>query len=247
MELVKRIIAPLERDKNTLSIVLVGSASREQMDAFSDLDIHVVVRGERPPDQMFCFEQRLVNINFLDRENRESMLTDPWKALRNIGAAREAQILFDPEDWYSNLQQRARAFVWQNVQAQADISISWVLAENAEEVQKILGGLSNNRLEKVLYALTSLLPNLANVAALANGVLTNSENIFWSSVRDAEPDQLWKELFWTALGFHQESLVTRGQAAVALYARSALLYQDKLLPEHLEIVQHVGTLQKAWT
>jgi predicted nucleotidyltransferase len=183
MELIQRIVAPLEQDNNTLSIVLVGSAARGQLDAFSDLDIHVVVRGERPPDQMFYLEPRLVNINFVDRENRESMLTDPWKALHNIGAAREAQILFDPEGWYANLQQRARAFVWKNVQAQADISISWVLAQNAEEVQKILGGLQQHRLEKVLYALWGLLPNLANVAALANGVLTNSENVFWSSVR----------------------------------------------------------------
>jgi hypothetical protein len=209
------------------------------MNAFSDLDFMVIVRGERPPDQMYYFETRLVNIYFLDTINRELMLSDPWKALLNIGAAREAKIIFDPENWYGNLQQRAQEFEWRTVRAAADIGISWVLAENAEYVQKIIGGLKHQHLEKVLYALTSLLPNLANTAALANGVLTNSENIFWSSVRDAEPDEIWKSAFWTALGFNSESVITRAEAALTLYARSALLYHSKLLPEHLSIVTQV--------
>ncbi len=239
MDTVEKVVAPLKQNPNTLSIVLIGSAARRQMNEFSDLDIHIIVRGERPPDKMFYFENRLVNINFLDTTNRELMLSDPWKALLNIGATREAKIIFDPENWYANLQQRARDFTWKTVQAAADVGISWVLAQNAEIIQKILGGLQQQNLEKILYAITDLLPNLANAAALANGVLTNSENIFWSSVRDAEPDEIWKNAFWKALGFHSESVMARAEATLVLYARSATLYQSKLLPEHLVIVQRV--------
>ncbi len=239
MDFLQKIIAPLEQNPNTLSVVLIGSAARNRMNAFSDVDIHVIVHGERPPDQMFYFENRLVNINFLDTTNRELMLSDPWKALLNIGATREAKIMFDPENWYVNLQQRARDFKWETVQAAADISISWVLAENAEYVQKILGGLQQQHLEKVLYAMVNLLPNLANVGALASGVLTNSENIFWSSVRDAQPDEIWRNAFWKALGFDSESIIARAEAALVLYARSALIYQSKLMPEHLIIVQNL--------
>jgi hypothetical protein len=222
--------------------VLIGSGARNELDAYSDLDILVVVRGKRPSGQMCYLEDRLVNVYFVDTENRESMLHDPWKAMSNIAATREAQILFDPDGWYANLQERAKAFSWKTVQKDADLAISWVLAENAEIVQKILGGLSNNNLEKALHATVTLLNGLTDVSALNNGVLCNSENRFWSAVRDAEADITWKKLFWTALGFDAESVTTRARATLGLYSRSFVLHQAKLLPEHLKIVQHVCSL-----
>lgn len=244
-KLLENIVAEHKHGGNTLSIVLIGSGSRGELDEFSDLDIHVIVRGERPPDQMFYRENRLVNINFLDTANREAMFTDPWYTLKNLAAAREATILYDSDGWYTDLQQRARNFSWQSVAKDADIAVSWVLAENAEEVQKILSGLSNNNLEKALYATTGLILSLSNVSALANGVLCNSENKFWRAVRDAEPDVAWKKLYWTALGFESESVTTRAEAAVRLYQRSALLYHTKLLAQHVPIIQHVCKLIEA--
>ncbi len=241
MNLIKDIIAEHQDDPNTLSIVLIGSGSRGELDVFSDLDIHIVVRGKRPADRMFYLD-RLVNINFLDKENRESMLTDPWKAIWNVAAAREAQILFDPDGWYTNLQQRAKAFTWPLVAKDADIAVSWVLAENAEIAQKILSGLSRNDFEKTLSATVYLLQNLTNVSALVNGVLCNSENRFWSMVRDSEADSEWKTLYWTALGFSGESVTLRAKSALYLYSRSAALYREKLLPQHMPIVEHVCNL-----
>jgi predicted nucleotidyltransferase len=242
MQLLKTITNLLEQDGNTLSVVLIGSGARNELDAYSDLDILVVVRGKRPSAQMYYLENRLVNVYFVDTENRESMLHDPWKAMSNIAATREAQILFDPDGWYANLQKRAKNFSWKTVKKDADLAISWVLTENAEIVQKILGGLSNNNLEKALHATVTLLNSLTDIGALANGVLSNSENRFWSAVRDAEADAIWKELFWTALGFDAESVTTRAKATLGLYSRSFELHQAKLLPEHLKVVQHVCSL-----
>ena len=130
MNFIKDVIAEHQDDPNTLSIALIGSGSRGELDVFSDLDIHIVVRDERPADRMF-YRDRLVNINFLDKENREAMFTDPWKAMWNVAAAREAQILFDPDGWYTNLQQRAKTFTWQLVAKDADIAVSWVLTFGA--------------------------------------------------------------------------------------------------------------------
>jgi predicted nucleotidyltransferase len=246
MELLKNIVDPFARDSNTLSVVLIGSGSRNELDAYSDLDILVIVRGERPPDQRYYLENRLVNIYFLDTENRESMFSDPWRAILNTGATREAKILFDPDGWYADLQARARAFSWHSVQEAADLSISWVMAENAEMVQKILSGLSSANLEKTLYASNAVFKGMADVGALANGVLSNSENRFWSAVRDAEMDATWKKYFWTALGFDAESVATRAKATLGLYSRSFELHASKLLPEHLKIVQHVCGLISAY-
>jgi predicted nucleotidyltransferase len=241
-KLLENIVAEHQQSSNTLSIVLIGSGSRGELDEYSDLDIHIIVRGERPPDQMFYKEGRLVNINFLDTANREAMLTDPWSTLKNLQAAREAKILYDIEGWYEDLQRRARNFTWQQVAKDADIAVSYVLAENAEEVQKILSGLTHNNPEKILYAMTGLMLSISNVAALAHGVLSNSENKFWRSVRDAIPDEEWKKLYWTMLGFHGDSVETRAQAAIRLYQRSCEIYRAKVLPQHLLILEHVCAL-----
>lgn len=70
MNILDELVSELEPDPNTLSIVLIGSGARSELGVFSDLDVHVVVRGERPADRMFYRRGRLVNVNFLDRQNR---------------------------------------------------------------------------------------------------------------------------------------------------------------------------------
>jgi predicted nucleotidyltransferase len=63
------IVAEFQTNPNVVAIVLVGSAARDEMDAFSDLDVHVVVLEHRPPDRAYYQNDRLVNINFVDTEN----------------------------------------------------------------------------------------------------------------------------------------------------------------------------------
>jgi predicted nucleotidyltransferase len=243
MKLLEQLVSTLNQDRNVLSIVLIGSGSRNELDDFSDLDIHVIMRGtERPPDQIYYKDNRLVTINFLDKANREAMFTDPWYTIKNLAAAREAKILYDPDGWYKDLQQRAKDFTWQQVAKDADISLSYVLAEGAEMVHKILSGLRRGDPEKTLYATLDLLNSLTNVSALSNGVLCNSENHFWRAVRDAEPDVAWKNLYWIALGFKGESVETRAQAALKLYQRSVSLYEKKLLPQHVPILEQIRNL-----
>ena len=148
MNVLDGIVNDLKHDSNTLSIVLIGSGSRGELDRYSDLDFMVIVEAARPPDQIFYRDDRLVFINFLDRANREAMFTDPWYALKNMAAVRNAQILFDPKAWYADYQHRANAFSWSDVAVSADAALSWVFTENVEMVHKILGGLSKNDDEK---------------------------------------------------------------------------------------------------
>ena len=239
MKPLEPLLLELQGDPNTLSIVLIGSVTTGKMDTFSDLDVLVVVRAERPAVRIFYSDDRLVSVYFVDRQNRESALTDPWKAIWNVAPMRKAQILFDPDGWYKNLQKQAHAFTWAQVAAQADRGISYVMAEHVEIVHKILSGLRSGDDEKMLKATTSLLVGITDVAALAAGVLVQSENRFWSSVRDAQTDPIWKNLYWKALGFHALSVSERAEAAVELYSRTALLNAERLLPEHSAVVNSV--------
>jgi hypothetical protein len=240
--ILQNITNEFKNDSNILSIVLIGSGSRGEIDQFSDVDIHIVVRNERPPDRIFYHNDRLVNINFLDRQNREAMFTDPWYTLKNMAAVRAARILFDPDTWYKDFQRRAKQFSWEQVAKEADIALSWVLAENAEMVQKILSGRRSQNSEKTLYATVSLVQSLTDVTALANGVLCNSENRFWSAVRDSETDSEWKIFYWKALGFNGETIDTRSEATLNLYRKSCTLYQHKILPQRHAIIEHINHL-----
>ena len=236
------IVAEFQTDPNVVAVVLVGSAARDEMDAFSDLDVHVVVLEQRPPDRSSYQNDRLVNINFVDVNNRKEMLTNPWRALWNVLPAMQAKILFDPNGWYSSLQDKARVFSWAQVQEAANLEVSKLLAGNAEEANKILSGLQNQNLEKALYATLGMTMGMANVSALARGALMTTENRFWSTICDAEPDSRWQELLWAALGMNTETVVARATAALGLYVRSVELHGACLTLQDAAIATRVVQL-----
>jgi Nucleotidyltransferase domain len=236
------ILSEFQSDPNVIAVVLVGSASRDEMDAFSDFDVHVVVRNSRPPDRSYYQNDRLFNINFVDTNNRQEMLTDPWRALWNVLPAVQAKILFDPSGWYANLQTKARAFTWKQVQTAANLEVSRMLAGNAEEVQKILSGLQSNNLEKILYATLGLTSGMGSVGALARGALMSTENLYWSTICAVEPDSRWQELLWMALGMNAESVTTRAKAALGLYVKSVELHEACLTIEDAAITTRVVKL-----
>ena len=117
-----------------------------------------------------------------------------------------------------------------------------MLAGNAEEVKKILGGLSSNNLEKVLYATLGLTSGMGSVGALARGALMITENRYWSTICVLESDLRWQELLWTALGMNAETVVTRGKAALDLYVKSVELYGTCLTVEDAVIATRVVKL-----
>jgi Nucleotidyltransferase domain len=236
------LLAEFQTDPNVVAVVLVGSAARDEMDAFSDLDLHVVVLEHRPPDRAYYQDDRLVNINFVDVKNRQEMFTNPWRALWNVLPAVQAKILFDPNGWYSNLQDRAKAFSWASVQQAANLEVSTILTANAEESQKILGALRTNNSEKALYASLGLTSGMAKVGALARGALMTTENRFWSTICAAESDSRWCELLWAALGMNAESVTTRATAALDLYARSLELHKTCLTLQDSAITTQVLTM-----
>lgn len=228
--LIQEVAAELAGMPSVLAVVLVGSAARGQADQYSDLDFHVIVAAGRPPDQVFYRGGRLVTVSFIDQAHAERTLADPKAALWGVLAARQARMLHDPQGWYADYQRRAWAFTWSAVEAGASALISQHLSGSAEAAHKMVGGLTSGQLERALYAAHGALRAMAEVSALARGHLIESENRYWSTVRDHEPDPLWRALFWSALGFGSESPEGRALAAARLYARSVQLFEGHLRP-----------------
>lgn len=220
----------------------MGSVARGQADAYSDLDLHVIVPADRPPDRVFYRDGRLVTVNFIDQVHAERTLTEPKAALWGMLAARQARIVHDPQGWYAGYQARADTFRWAQVELAASLLISQHLAGTAEEAHKIVGGLMGGQAERALYAAQGVVWAMAEVSALANSSLIESENRYWGSVRDGEPDPRWRDLFWQALGMAPASPETRSLAAARLYARSVQLYAAHLRPEHAEVARPAAQL-----
>ena len=237
------VLDELKATPDLLSIVLVGSFARGDSDEYSDIDLHVIVDGVRPADR---FERlnglRRLSVNFVQRGHQEKILTEPKEAMWGILPARQARILHDPSGYYADLQRRAQAFTWAQVVEKAGPIISRHLAGLTEETHKVLGGLGRGNFEKAMYAASDLAPSLAHVSALANGALIPTENRYFSTVRAAEPDAIWGELLWQALGLNDEPLRPRLKAAARLYARSVALYAAHLRPADAELALETAEL-----
>ena len=231
------LISEFQTDPNVLAVVLIGSASRGEMDAFSDVDVLVILDGERPPDRFYFHDGRFHTVNFLDRHNRELMLTDPWYAMWNILPTRNARILLDSQGWYANLQAQAMAFNWSQVQAKANVVVDHLILTHVEYVFKVLSGLSNDNLEKALVATLALTTGMTNVAVMARGTMILRENKFFSTVAMSEPDEQWGKNLWVALGMNAQTVETRAIAALKLYARSVELYAECCQAKTLEVAQ----------
>lgn len=75
--------------------------------------------------------------------------------------------LHDPHGVFTDLQARARAVRWADLAAKADARAAQLLADNAEELHKVMGGLNSGDDAKP------------------------SENVFLGRARDAWSDSEW--------------------------------------------------------
>lgn len=116
------------------------------------------------------------------------------------------------------------------------------ISANAEEVYKILSGLSTGQESKVLYASTGLILNMAEVIAVQRGLMIETENRYFDLVQEsAGRESEWTRLFRLALGaeYGSESTPayrTRGIASLGLYRESTRMMDAIILSEHRKVI-----------
>ena len=118
---------------------------------------------------------------------------------------------------------------------------------NAEEVHKILNGLARGHESTVLYASWGLVKNMLETVAVQRGIMMVSENRYFDLIQDSVGrDSEWTRSFRTAWGLDPRGsqYQQRGAAALALYCRSAEMF-DALIPDkHREVVNRTLQLIK---
>jgi len=231
---------------NVTGITMAGSFSRGQGGSYSDIDLQLYVR-EKPRELIGSLALRLwqgflVSIHYDDIEEERAQLARPWDAIWAVPGLRQAVILYDPTGSLADLKQAAIEFEWSPLQPLADRYASSEIASYAEEVYKILSGLSLENESKVLYANIGLVFGMAKVIALQRGILIETENRYFELIQESVGrDSEWTRLFRLAIGAdigfaELPPYRIRGLAALELYRQTVELMDSILLEEHREVI-----------
>ena len=211
-----------------MAFALLGSYARGDAGPFSDVDVVRFVNDDKHDTEVQSFliggeegesgrdagapggpnsRQWLVVRSTITPSQVESWFSDPGQAVGVIDGLRRGRALWDPDDVFASIQQRARRFEWtQTLQEKADLLAGKELVGWIEEAHKGLEGLRRNDTGRLLNARFGLSWGLSWVMRVHGGVLTTSDNTFYDDViNSVGPESRWAWLLRRAFGAPNES------------------------------------------
>jgi predicted nucleotidyltransferase len=233
---------------DVIGVSIVGSYARGQESKYSDVDFDIFVRRlpENPYDRytLRYWEDKLISLKYTLLDEERSALTNPRRAIWAVPGLRGMKIVLDKDGSMAALQQAAQAFDWSPLQPAADEFAAEEMMGNAEEVHKVLNGLARGHESTVLYASWGLVKNMLETVAVQRGIMIVSENRYFDLIQDSVGrDSEWTRCFRTAWGLDPRGsqYQQRGAAALALYCRSAEMFDELIPDKHRGVVDR--TLQ----
>ena len=240
-ELVERFRKP-----GVLALALMGSQARGDAGPFSDIDlVRFVEQAATPPGEgSHAVDEALVVVSDVRPADVDGWLTDPLRATECVAGLRTARALWDPQDWFQGVQERARMFVWdRRMQARADLYASREMAGWVEEVHKGLEGLRRGDVGRLLSAHFGLSWGLAKVVRVQRGVLLSGDNAFLDQLLEAlGPESRWARLCRCSFGLAEPgddapSLEERVRCGLELFVATAGMLDEALTPEDRPVVE----------
>ena len=240
-----------------MAFALLGSYARGDAGPFSDVDVVRFVNDDKHDTEVQSFlidgeegksgrdagapggpnsRQWLVVRSTITPSQVESWFSEPGQAVNIIVGLRDGRALWDPDDVFGAIQQRARRFQWtQTHQEKADQLAGKELVGWIEEVHKGLEGLRRNDTGRLLNARFGLSWGLAWVMRVQRGVLTASDNTFYDDIIGAVgPESRWARLLRRAFGTSNEgesgplSLREEVRSGLLLYCETFELLKEAL-------------------
>jgi hypothetical protein len=233
---------------NVIALALCGSYSRGQGNQYSDVDLWQYVRGEASDAMEKPFLETLdgflvtVKTTLIGKDR--AAMQDPLQAIWVVPAIRQLKILLDKDGSLTSLMEAATDFRWDSIQANANECASRHLASNAEEIHKLLDGLTRKDESKTLYAIWSLTREMSDVLLIQRGILVPTENVYIDFAQaTAGRDSTWSRQFRLALGLDRlpagiPPFQGYGKAGLELYRETVALLKEFLLPADVVLVDH---------
>lgn len=186
-----KLLAELDDQNTFLGVMLVGSGARGTMGRFSDLDLTFITKNETSKAHekygLLYRNERLISKNVRSLAELKEVMLKPLESVKALQVLKDAKILRDsPAGELSAIRQNAIDFVWSSeFQKSANREASYELAGNAEELHKILKGLSENNEMALIAGAWGIALSMPLVIALRNGVLSLGDNFFFQQVRES--------------------------------------------------------------
>lgn len=229
--------------QDVVGVGIVGSYSRGQENKYSDVDFDVFVSRlpENPYDSytLRYWEDKLISLKYTLLDDERAALTNPRRAIWAVPGLSGMKIILDKDETMAELQKAAQEFDWSPLQSAANEFAAEEIMGNAEEVHKILNGLTREHESTVLYATWGLVKNMLEAVAVQRGILIVSENRYFDLIQDSVGrDSAWTAAFRTAWGLDPVSsqYLARGRAALKLYRLSAEMFDVWIPEKHREVV-----------
>ncbi|UCG26355.1 MAG: nucleotidyltransferase domain-containing protein [Chloroflexota bacterium] len=238
-ELVKAFRTP-----SVVALALMGSYARGVASRFSDVDlVRFYTDAARPGEAETHLRGGLfVVVSDAYPIQVEGWFTKPEQATATMAGLRSARSLWDPDGFFQAIQERAKAFNWDDeMQSRADAWASSEMVGWIEEVQKGLAGLKTGHIGRLLNARYGLTWGLTNVLRVQRGILISGDNGSYSEVIEAiGPDSHWAMLSRLAYGIDGAgSLPDQVRAGLQLYVHTAELLATVLRPKDARMVNEV--------
>lgn len=235
---------------DVIGVGLVGSYARGQETKYSDVDFDIFVHTlPRYPERytLRYWDNKLVSLSYNLLDDERAALTDPRRAIWAIPGLRGMRILLDKDGSMAALQKAAQDFDWSPLQPAADEFAAEEIIGNAEEVHKILNGLTRGHESTVLYASWGVVKNMLEAVAVHRGIMISSENRYFDLIQDAVGrDSAWTRALRMAWGLDPDGsgYAQRGAGALALYRLSAEMFDELIPAKHQDVVNQTLQLIK---
>ena len=247
---IQAVIAKID-SPDVIGVGVVGSYARGQESKYSDVDFDIFV--SRLPENAYdrytlrYWDDKLISLKYTLFDDEHDALKNPRRAIWAVPGLRGMQIVLDKDGLLAELQKVAEHFDFSLLQSEADEFAAEEIMGCAEEVHKILSGLTRSHESTVLYATWGLVKCLLEAVAVQRGIMIVSENRYFELIQnEVGRDTKWVSAFRTAWGLDSTSsqYQARGAAALKLYRLTATMF-DGLIPEvHREVVNRTLKLIK---
>jgi len=239
------LVTELDNDAVT-AIILRGSYARGDAVPYSDVDLTRLVKEQPERTQRKQFTYRhglLVSISTRTIEQYREDFTIPERALFVVPSVREARILLDKEGTFCALQQEAKGWVWEPLQAEANYYASNILMAHTEYVHKILRALLLGDVFALTEITLELLLALTDAVVVQRGMLVIGGNTYFRQVQDmVGVESKWTNYHRIVAGIDTSSAQSvppeeRGVAVLRLYQETVKLLRPFLSPMHREVIE----------
>jgi hypothetical protein len=230
----------------------MGSHARGEAGPYSDVDVVRFVDDagrDQAGEGSSLQDGHLVVVSTVTPTQVEEWFSDPKTAVNTILGVRGARALLDRAGYFSAIQARADAFVWDEVmQERANRWASARMVGWVEEVHKGLEGLRRGDIGRLLNARHGLSWGLGRVMKVQRGLLLTGDNTFYDALtREMGLGSDWVRLWHTAFGIEgvdtcAPSLREQVTAGLRLYALTAELLRPVLRAKDEPLITQTSAL-----